>query len=109
MFRPFLTMAALALTLAACDATYTTGSTVPGMNSGTYADLPGTPDFGMARRACGLATAGAGGLTRVEFERDAPGGALIMLHARRDPNTTDSQRWRCYFDYGTRAVRAYPA
>jgi hypothetical protein len=109
MLRPILTIAPLALLLAACDTTYVTGSNVPGMITGSYADLPGTPDYRMARQACGLATAGAGGLTRVEFERDAPGGALIMLHARRDPNTSDSRRWRCYFDYGTRAVRAYPA
>lgn len=100
----------LLLAVAACDTTYTTGSTSPGMVTATPpTDRAAQPDFAMAQRACGLALAGPQGLTRVEFERNAPGGALVMLHVRRDPASEASQRWRCYFDYATRTVRAYQA
>jgi hypothetical protein len=110
MLRPALLLAPALLALSACDATYSTGAAVPGMvTSAPATDLSGTPDFQMARRACGRELAGPGGLMRVEFQRDAPGGALIMLHARRDPASPETRRWRCYFDYATRTVRAFPA
>lgn len=100
----------LVLALAACDATYATGSNVPGMVTAVPdVDQTAPPDFAMARRACGLALAGPQGLMRVEFERAAPGGSLVMLHTRRDPTSEASQRWRCYFDHATRSVRAFPA
>jgi hypothetical protein len=102
--------APLMLAVAACDVTYTSGSQSPGMVTANPPTNPAArPDFAMARQACGQALGGPQGLMRVEFERDAPGGALVMLHIRRDPASQDSQRWRCYFDYATRTVRAYPA
>jgi hypothetical protein len=100
----------LFLSLAACDAAYVSGSQSPGTVTATPATDPAAqPDFAMARRACGRELAGPQGLTRLEFERNAPGGALVMLHVRRDPASEASQRWRCYFDYSTRTIRAFPA
>jgi hypothetical protein len=100
----------LLLALGACDATYVSGSSQPGMVAATPPTDPAAqPDFAMARRACGQTLAGPQGLMRLEFERAAPGGALIMLHVRRDPASEVSQRWRCYFDYTTRSIRAFPA
>lgn len=99
----------LLLALAACDATYASGSAVPGMvTAAPPTDPAAAPDAAMARRACGLALAPQG-LMRVEFERNAPRGTLVMLHVRPDPALEASQRWRCYFDHATRGVRAFPA
>jgi len=108
--RQTVFIAPLLLALAACDAGYVSGSQSPGMVAATPpTDRGAQPDFAMARRACGQTLAGPQGLTRLEFERNAPGGALVMLHVRRDPASEASQRWRCYFDYTTRSIRAYPA
>lgn len=99
----------LVLSVAGCDATYTTGSTVRGMvRAAPPTDPAATPDFVMARRACGLAVAGPQALMRLEHERPAPGGAMTIIHVRPDPASEASQRWRCYFDYGTRRITAYP-
>lgn len=96
--------------LAACDGVDASRVAAPAARDFPPAtDLPGSPGFDMARRACGRALVGAGGLMRVEFQREALGGALIMLEARRDPASQATERWRCYFDYTTRAIRAVPA
>lgn len=114
MLRPALLLIPTLLALSGCDAIVTSGSAAQGMvTSAPATNLIGTPDFQMARRACGRTLAGPNGLMSVEFQRNTMGGpvngALIMVHIRRDPASQVSQRWRCYFDYDTRVVRAFPA
>lgn len=67
---------------------------------------PGAPAVEAARQACGLAVAGPSGLIRVEHQREASFGAMVILHARRDPASGESQRWRCNFEAATGQVRA---
>lgn len=96
----------LILALAACDV----DPRLPPGPDMVYAQAepspPGPPAVAAARRACGLAVAGPNGLMRVEHQRTASFGAMVILHARRDPTSTESQRWRCNFEAATGQIRA---
>lgn len=98
--------APLLLALAACDVDPNLPPG-PGMiHAQAEPSPPGPPAVAAARRACGLAVAGPNGLIRVEHQRPASFGAMVILHARRDPASAESQRWRCNYEAATGRLRA---
>ncbi|MCC6001708.1 MAG: hypothetical protein JJU19_12720 [Pararhodobacter sp.] len=104
----------MALALTACDIGATAGDSPRDAERGVVTtppvtDLPGTPDLTMARQACGRALAGPDGMMRVEFERPSSVGAVVMLHVWPEEGSSQTRRWRCYFNYDTRRIRAIPA
>ncbi len=111
MLRISLLSAPLLLLLAACDGQTPTArdADMGVINAGPVTDLPGTPDVAMARQACGRTLAGPDGMMGVEFARPSGPGAVVMLLVQAQDGSAGRQRWRCYFDYQTRRVRAVPA
>jgi len=102
----FRAIAPLVLALAACDVSPDAPAGPGTVLAQAEPAAPGQPAVEAARRACGQALAGPGGLMRVEFQRPASFGAVVMLHVRRDPTSTESQRWRCNYEAATGRVRA---
>lgn len=100
----------LALGLAACDgAPAVVSETVDPARLVTAQAAPSGPGaeaVAAARQACADAIARPGDAIRVEHERPASGGAMVILHVRRGADATTSERWRCGFEAATGRVVA---
>ncbi len=111
MLRTGIFAAPLLLVLAGCDGQTPTprDADMGVINAGPVTNLPGQPDVAMARQACGRQLAGPDGMMQVEFARPSGTGAVVMLHVQPQEGGPRTERWRCYFDYETRRLRAVPA